>query len=39
MDNIYEKFNEVFATSKEKYSDFGLAFISDILAQLRVNLK
>jgi hypothetical protein len=39
MDDIYEKFNEVFATSKEKYSDFGLAFIPDIHAQLRVDLK
>jgi hypothetical protein len=39
MDNIYQKFNKVFATSKEKYSDFGLAFIPDIHAQLRVNLK
>jgi hypothetical protein len=39
MDDIYKKFNEVFATSKEKYSDFGLAFIPDIHAQLGVNLK
>ena len=39
MDDIYEKFTEVFATSKEKYADFSLAFIPDIHAQLRVNLK
>lgn len=39
MDDIYGKFNEVFATSKEKYSDFSLDFIPKIHAELRVNLK